>query len=534
MFLLNTPYGPDKVWAHCRVEAQRQIIAKKLQVLRHRRHQSGQRGREWAGASTRSCRPVSSPSPACCRATRRSRRSRRRSRRPTAARASRWCSRISPRWTRRSPGSTKCRFPADSRRRIAHAVPRCPPRRRNSSSASPASCSPARATCCRSAHSPPTAPGRPAPPQWEKRNIAEQIPGLGADALHPVQQMRLRLPARRHPREILPRRSAGRRAGDFQVRRISARRTATGNKYTLQVAPEDCTGCTLCVDGLPGQGQDRTRATRRSTWSPMPRCASSEREQLRFLPRHCPTPDRAKLKPELKSTQFMRAAVRILRRMRRLRRDALPQVAYANVRRPPGHRERDRMLLDLRRQPSHHALHHQSRRARPGVVQFAVRGQRRIRPRVALRHRQTDRHRPGIAPAARAAARAMVPSRKSWTPQHDEADIAAQRERVAQLRDSLQAHRSRRKPARLEAVADYLVRKSVWIIGGDGWAYDIGFGGLDHVLSIGRDVKFSCWTPRSIPTPAASSRKSTPLRRLREVRHRGQIARRKRTSASSR
>ena len=42
--------------------------------------------------------------------------------------------------------------------------------------------------------------------------------------------------------------------------------------------------------------------------------------------------------------------------------------------------------------------------------------------------------------------------------------------------------------ARLELLADYLVEKSVWLVGGDGWAYDIGFGGLDHVLSLRRNV----------------------------------------------
>ena len=41
---------------------------------------------------------------------------------------------------------------------------------------------------------------------------------------------------------------------------------------------------------------------------------------------------------------------------------------------------------------------------------------------------------------------------------------------------------------RLEVVADYRVRKSVWLIGGDGWAFDIGYGGLDHVLSLDYDV----------------------------------------------
>jgi len=45
------------------------------------------------------------------------------------------------------------------------------------------------------------------------------------------------------------------------------------------------------------------------------------------------------------------------------------------------------------------------------------------------------------------------------------------------------------KASQLLSVADALVKKSVWIIGGDGWAYDIGYGGLDHVLASGRNVK---------------------------------------------
>ncbi|PJF32913.1 MAG: hypothetical protein CUN49_19910, partial [Candidatus Thermofonsia Clade 1 bacterium] len=66
--------------------------------------------------------------------------------------------------------------------------------------------------------------------------------------------------------------------------------------------------------------------------------------------------------------------------------------------------------------------------------------------------------------------------------------IYAQRERVKALKARLQSLDSP-EARRLLAVADYLVKKSVWLIGGDGWAYDIGFGGLDHVLSSGRNLK---------------------------------------------
>jgi pyruvate-ferredoxin/flavodoxin oxidoreductase len=72
-------------------------------------------------------------------------------------------------------------------------------------------------------------------------------------------------------------------------------------------------------------------------------------------------------------------------------------------------------------------------------------------------------------------------------PQQSEADIYDQRERVAALKEKLKGIKTPEARA-LRAVADMLVKKSVWIVGGDGWAYDIGFGGLDHVLASGRNV----------------------------------------------
>jgi pyruvate-ferredoxin/flavodoxin oxidoreductase len=73
--------------------------------------------------------------------------------------------------------------------------------------------------------------------------------------------------------------------------------------------------------------------------------------------------------------------------------------------------------------------------------------------------------------------------------QSSEAGIRSQRERVAKLKERLQeAENMESRVRNLLSVADALVHKSVWLIGGDGWAYDIGFGGLDHVLSSGRNV----------------------------------------------
>ena len=71
--------------------------------------------------------------------------------------------------------------------------------------------------------------------------------------------------------------------------------------------------------------------------------------------------------------------------------------------------------------------------------------------------------------------------------QETEEEIAAQRARVAELNKRLAAINSP-DAKNLLASSDYLIRKSVWSFGGDGWAYDIGFGGLDHVFASGRDV----------------------------------------------
>ena len=90
-------------------------------------------------------------------------------------------------------------------------------------------------------------------------------------------------------------------------------------------------------------------------------------------------------------------------------------------------------------------------------------------------------------------------------PQLQESEIRAQRGRVATLIERL--HTMDKDPAAkdLLSVVDHLVRRSIWIVGGDGWAYDIGYGGLDHVLATSRDVNVQVMdTPRSYPTPAVS------------------------------
>ncbi|MCV6598906.1 MAG: pyruvate:ferredoxin (flavodoxin) oxidoreductase [Alphaproteobacteria bacterium] len=94
--------------------------------------------------------------------------------------------------------------------------------------------------------------------------------------------------------------------------------------------------------------------------------------------------------------------------------------------------------------------------------------------------------------------------------QSTEEGIEAQRERVNQLKEKL-ANDSSELAKELLEVADYLVKKSVWIIGGDGWAYDIGYGGLDHVLNSGENVNIMVMDNEVYANTGGQASKATPI-----------------------
>jgi pyruvate-ferredoxin/flavodoxin oxidoreductase len=93
--------------------------------------------------------------------------------------------------------------------------------------------------------------------------------------------------------------------------------------------------------------------------------------------------------------------------------------------------------------------------------------------------------------------------------QSTEAGIEEQRARVRLLRERLAAEDSAQARTLL-LVADSLVRKSVWMVGGDGWAYDIGFGGLDHVLGSGKNVKVLVLDTETYSNTGGQMSKATP------------------------
>ena len=138
----------------------------------------------------------------------------------------------------------------------------------------------------------------------------------------------------------------------------------------------------LVVRGrLPGAQQNRGQAQGHQHAAAGAAAIAGARE-LEFLPRPARIGPAQGQDDATAPATAHAAAVRIQRRVRRLRRDALPQDAVAAFRRPRRHRQRHRLLLDLRRQPADDALREERRGPRPGLVQFAVRGQRGVRPRL--------------------------------------------------------------------------------------------------------------------------------------------------------
>jgi len=92
-----------------------------------------------------------------------------------------------------------------------------------------------------------------------------------------------------------------------------------------------------------------------------------------------------------------------------------------------------------------------------------------------------------------------------------ESDFRLQRERLAALKAVLAGMQDDADARNLLALADYFVRRSVWIVGGDGWAYDIGYGGLDHVLASGRNVNILVLDTEVYSNTGGQASKSTPL-----------------------
>ena len=282
-----------------------------------------------------------------------------------------------------------------------------------------------------------------------------------------------------------------------------------GQRYTIQVAPEDCTGCSLCVQVCPAKDRTNPRHKAIDMVSQPPRLAVDRANWDFFL--KLPDPDRARLDAtSVKGTQFMTPLfefsgacagcgetpyIKLLTQLvgdRLLVANAtgcssiyggnLPTTPYCSNKDGRGPAWANSLFED---------------NAEFGLgLHLAV--EQRTRTARSLLQRLADRV--GLE----------LVTEILGADQSTEAGIAAQRARVVHLREVLRPFEGV-DARRLTALADDLVKKSVWIIGGDGWAYDIGYGGLDHVLASGANVKVLVLDTEVYSNTGGQSSKSTPM-----------------------
>jgi pyruvate-ferredoxin/flavodoxin oxidoreductase len=343
--------------------------------------------------------------------------------------------------------------------------------------------------------------------QWEKRNIAQKIPVWDPVVCIQCNKCSLICPhATIRPKVYAPERLAGApttfKSADYRAPEFK------GWKYTIQVAPEDCTGCELCVATCPAK--DKANPKHRAlVMEPQMPLRETERANYAFF-LALPEADRTRLRLDVKGTQFMR-----------------PLFEYSSACAGCGETPYIKLLSQLfgdraliANATGCSSIYGGNLPTTPYAVDAAGRGPAWCNSlfednaefgfgyRLAI-DTETEIARQLLALLAARVGEDLV-RELLGADQTTEAGIAAQRERVAKLKAKLAAIEAP-EARRLLDVADYLVRRSVWAVGGDGWAYDIGYGGLDHVLAMGRDVNLLVLDTEVYSNTGGQASKATPL-----------------------
>jgi pyruvate-ferredoxin/flavodoxin oxidoreductase len=281
--------------------------------------------------------------------------------------------------------------------------------------------------------------------------------------------------------------------------------------YTLHVAPEDCTGCRLCVEVCPAR--DKANPRRKALEiAPLQDRLDAERDRYAFF-LEIPEIDRASVAIDVKTSQFLE-----------------PLFEYSGACAGCGETPYLKLLTQLfgdrlmiANATGCSSIYGGNLPTTPYTVNGDGRGpvwsnslfednaEFGLGFRLSVDFARTE----ALALLAAAAGRLgdeLVSALVAGVEPCDEAGIAAQRERVKTLRAKLAALPGDDVVVqRLGRLADYLVPKSVWIVGGDGWAYDIGFGGLDHVLATGRNVNILVLDTEVYSNTGGQQSKATPL-----------------------
>jgi pyruvate-ferredoxin/flavodoxin oxidoreductase len=321
--------------------------------------------------------------------------------------------------------------------------------------------------------------------QWEKRNIALEIPVWEMDICIQCNKCAIVCPHAAIRTKVCDPAKLASAPPTFKAMDYKGPEYK-GMKYIVQVAPEDCTGCSLCVEFCPAKSKKEAKV-KAINMKPQPPIREQERVNYEFFLR-LPEVDRRTVKVDaVKGSQFLQPLFEYSGAC-----SGCGETPYVKL---ASQLFGDRMLVanatgcssiyggnlpttpwaqnaEGRGPAWSNSLFEDNAEFGLGMRLTVDKLNEMAKELVTLLSTEI-----GVDLAT-----GIVEAK-----QKNEADIYEQRERVKTLKSKL-ASINKPEAKRLLSIADNLVKRSVWIMGGDGWAYDIGYGGLDHVLASGKNV----------------------------------------------
>jgi pyruvate-ferredoxin/flavodoxin oxidoreductase len=345
--------------------------------------------------------------------------------------------------------------------------------------------------------------------QYEKRNIALEIPVWEADLCTQCGKCVLVCPHTAIRARAFAAEAAVGAPPTFKHVPAKSKELPAGTHISYQVAPEDCTGCGDCVEACPIH--DKSKVSRRAVnMAPVGPLKEQERDNLAFFLRlpefdrgainHGTIPGAMLLDPLFEfsgacagcgETPYIRLATQLFGdRMLIANATGCSSIYGGNLPSTPY------TVNAAGRGPAwSNSLFEDN--AEFGLGMRLAADQLMVYAKQLVRELASD--------IGGDLADALVNAG-----QRDEVGIAEQRRRVALLLDKLGAS-GHPRARELASVAEWLARRSVWIIGGDGWAYDIGYGGLDHVLALPYDVNILVLDTEVYSNTGGQTSKATPI-----------------------
>ncbi|MBK8418109.1 pyruvate:ferredoxin (flavodoxin) oxidoreductase [Candidatus Villigracilis saccharophilus] len=344
--------------------------------------------------------------------------------------------------------------------------------------------------------------------QWEKRNLALEIPVWDADLCIQCGKCVMVCPHAVIRHKVYDEKLLADAPETFKHVPSKFKEFSTGMAYTLQVAPEDCTGCTVCVEVCPVK--DKSAVGRKAiNMMPQPALREAEAKNWDFF-MNIPDMDKKLFNPStIKNSQLLRPLFEF-------------SGACAGCGETPYVKLVSQLFGDrsvIANATGCSSIYGGNLPTTPWAVDSKGRGPAwsnslfEDNAEFGLGMRLTiDKQKEYALELVKLFEKELsleLVNALVNAKQDDDAGIQAQRERVTELKNKLsKSSDSRAKD--LVSLADNLVKKSVWIIGGDGWAYDIGYGGLDHVMASGRNVNILVLDTEVYSNTGGQSSKSTP------------------------